>query len=400
MDVYGVGAILWVLLTGEQSAAGERLAKITELRDGVPEPVALGIDLALEPTVSARRISCQQLEQRLERALDGGSDPVELRSTMEGFRDQAFAAGASSPPALEPSEEDSEDEVEPLPPTLPRRGAPGGLAAPIDSEEQVTIPAPRSEPPKGHQPGPESLPAVGDDSVVERISSLFDGIEPEQSELKPGDGEPEGEAPEPVPSEPEGEDTPAEAGSSTPAAAVHQAPSGPPAGETAATRRGVSPLVAALLALIVGAAGFAAAWLLKPSGASTSLPASTAPTTKGSPAAPSGSAPTPAPSAEPTSGLDVGAADASAAEAAPDAGGDGSELLSYEGYLTVQSRVTADVYVQGIVVGPTNRKNKSRCQQRFIRLRDSASGKWLTSGEAVRIACMSATTVTIDPPAP
>ena len=80
--------------------------------------------------------------------------------------------------------------------------------------------------------------------------------------------------------------------------------------------------------------------------------------------------------------------------------GDGSELLSYEGYLTVRSRIAADVYVQGIRVGSTNRKLKSRCRQRFIRLRDPASGQWLTDGDAVRILCMSSTTVTIEPPAP
>jgi hypothetical protein len=552
-DVFGAGAILWALLSGEPPVPGESLAKIAELRADVPEPIASGINLAVERSVSARRISCQQLEERLGKALEGGSEPEELRRAMEVFRNTTAQAISDLPHIVVPSgEEDeqgiattevprgdsepdvdeSDEQVERPPPAIPRprssaptdgsgdqaetvppvragQRRPGGTGARKDVHEQVTIPAAGSDPPEDDPPGLASKPPVRDDSVVKRISSLFDDIGA-LPKPKPGDDPPDGEAAKadptkvPVPpagtddeaksaatdsgagadgvadlawSEPEEEterpgasdstatssdstatssDTPgklpdgapggerdqplavavaADATAPTdedrattgddeaqsappegpepalaePAAAV---PSGPPKaqpGKTDAKGRGVSPLMAVLLALIVGAAGFAAAWLLKPSG-STSLP--TAPTATESAAVPSSSAPAPPPRAAPTATVDGGAADASAVEAAPDAsveppvddvaepGGDGSELLSYEGYLTVKSRVTAEVYVQGIHLGPTNRKIKSRCRQRFIRLRDPASGQWLTKGDAVRIKCMGSTTATIDPPAP
>ncbi len=498
VDVYGVGAILWTLLTGEQPAPGERLAKLVGQRDDVPDSLASGIDLALERSAAARKISCQQLEERLAKALDGGDDPDELRTAVAAFRDEPLAVAADSPLASESSGAgdeldllpviksgrdsdhgddgfDGQDEGLPVtlprprssspadaaekdvgssPPAKPRRGAEGGgMAAPPDVHEQVTIPAEGSDPPEDDKPGPSKLPRPGDDSVVERISSLFDDVEivPEPGS---GAGKPESKASEPqqaapkvppagpsdeVPTGPadsgadnEGGAKLASSGTGDEAAQLRAKDSTPtPAdrlseptdealvgerdepvaavakGSEPAKGRGVSPLMAVLLALVVGAAGFAAAWLLKPGGATSSSPVPTAPTAHRSTTASSGSAPAP-PSAAPATAIDAGPADAAAAEAAPDAGveapadpeGDGSELLSYEGYLTVKSRVTAEVYVQGIHLGVTNRKVKSRCRQRFIRLRDPASGKWLTAGNAVRIACMSSTTVTIDPPGP
>ena len=78
-------------------------------------------------------------------------------------------------------------------------------------------------------------------------------------------------------------------------------------------------------------------------------------------------------------------------------GGDGSSLLSYEGFVVVRSHARADVYVQGVLAGPTNTKLKSRCYTRNVRLREAGSGRWLTAGQPVVIACMSTTTVVIEP---
>ena len=64
------------------------------------------------------------------------------------------------------------------------------------------------------------------------------------------------------------------------------------------------------------------------------------------------------------------------------------------------SRVKAEVFVQGVHRGPTNTKLKSRCRQKFVRLQDASTGEWLTTGQGVRIACMSVTTVTINPECP
>lgn len=74
-----------------------------------------------------------------------------------------------------------------------------------------------------------------------------------------------------------------------------------------------------------------------------------------------------------------------------------AELLSYEGYLTVTSTADAEVYVQGKHVGPTNQRLVSKCYQRFVRLKKGTDGEWITPGRPVRIACMSSTTVEIDP---
>ena len=174
--------------------------------------------------------------------------------------------------------------------------------------------------------------------------------------------------------------------------------------------------------VLTGAIGFGAAYLLglggraQPTATKTgSAPGSAteSPTTTAEPtAAPEPTETTgPAPSAEADAAVeesrDAAAPEAPSAEPAVGAnglppvvdefGGDGSQLLSYEGYLIVRSRVKADVFVQGVPRGPTNTKLKSRCRQKFVRLRDSAEGQWLTPGQGVRIACMSTTTVTINP---
>ena len=122
---------------------------------------------------------------------------------------------------------------------------------------------------------------------------------------------------------------------------------------------------------------------------------------------PGGSATTASPSGAPTAAADAPASArasdhpeaTSSAELPPatDSGDHGSKLLSYEGYLVVQSSAKADVYVQGVRLGATNTKLKARCRQRFVRLKDPSSGAWLTQGQAVRIDCMKVTTVHIDP---
>ncbi|MBW2533464.1 MAG: protein kinase [Deltaproteobacteria bacterium] len=195
-------------------------------------------------------------------------------------------------------------------------------------------------------------------------------------------------------------------------------------------RRGIHPLMAVIGMTLVGAIAFVAAWSLKPSPDEQQLaepppgptPEPTETTAAGTAAAPTASAePAPtvesaepadanaAPESEPGAAPgDGGQAEAAAPSAEPDdsgdlppvadeLGGDGSELLSYEGYLVVRSRARAEVFVQGVHRGPTNSKLKSRCHQKFVRLRDGAAGEWLTAGQGVRIACMSTTTVTINP---
>lgn len=188
-------------------------------------------------------------------------------------------------------------------------------------------------------------------------------------------------------------------------------------------------VVIGTLALAGGA--FALGWLVKPSSTETTdetdadrapadspaadspadSPAADSPAAD-SPAAdrtPAGSAP--ADSAPPSSSASSGdpepppAPDPSSASSAtpaperedPPSKAELDELLSYEGYLTVTSTADAEVYVQGKHVGPTNRRLVSKCYQRFVRLKKGTDGDWITPGRPVRIACMSSTTVEINP---
>lgn len=73
-----------------------------------------------------------------------------------------------------------------------------------------------------------------------------------------------------------------------------------------------------------------------------------------------------------------------------------AKLLSYEAYLTVSSSVDAEVLVQGVLAGKTNTWLLVRCGSRNVRLRKS-DGAWLTKGEAMKVPCMKATTLTVEP---
>ncbi len=117
------------------------------------------------------------------------------------------------------------------------------------------------------------------------------------------------------------------------------------------------------------------------SGAPSAGGLSTRPAGDTAAAASPGTTTTPAPTTAPTT------------EPAADLSG----LLSYEGYLVVQSRAKADVYVQGLRLGETNQQIKSRCYRRFVRLKDSSTGTWLGPGQAVQIECGAVTTVRIEP---
>jgi hypothetical protein len=168
----------------------------------------------------------------------------------------------------------------------------------------------------------------------------------------------------------------------------------------------------ALLADDDGASASAAASAAPPvSSSSARAPVSAG--ASGSASAGSGTPAAPSTSASSTEPADAGApaaTDAGQPDAAvPDAGSsapsgaippppsDGSDLLSYEGYLLVRSSATAQVFVQGKDLGPTNVWLRSRCTQRFIRIAAMPGLKWMSSGLGVRIACRGLTDVTIEP---
>ncbi|HTJ80411.1 MAG TPA: hypothetical protein VL400_01775, partial [Polyangiaceae bacterium] len=124
-------------------------------------------------------------------------------------------------------------------------------------------------------------------------------------------------------------------------------------------------------------------------GASTSE-ASPAATSKSTAAANGGTSATAGASA--TSAASAGSTAAPAP--APDDPAELAALLSFQGYLTVESTQDAEVVVQGQSAGRTNTRLLVRCGPRNVRLRGPDQA-WLSEGEHVQIECMKHTHVTI-----
>jgi hypothetical protein len=113
-----------------------------------------------------------------------------------------------------------------------------------------------------------------------------------------------------------------------------------------------------------------------------------------------GSAPSASAATSPEPSATAPAAPLASAELPPipdDPPGDGSALLSYRTYLIVRSSRDAEVVITGNVVGRTNRKLEVHCRQKNVRLREPATQRWLTKGEAVRIPCRTVHTVHLEP---
>lgn len=161
-------------------------------------------------------------------------------------------------------------------------------------------------------------------------------------------------------------------------------------------RQGVSATAAIIGAVIIAGSSFAAGWLLRPPRPSAvvpfgvphpSLPAATATATAAARVAPAPTAPSVA-----TADVDI-----DNVLPADESDADLSKLLSYQGYLIVRSRGDAQVFVNGVDIGHTNRLLVSRCYRKHVRLRDPGSERWLTEGQPVDIVCGSTTKVRIDP---
>jgi hypothetical protein len=113
-----------------------------------------------------------------------------------------------------------------------------------------------------------------------------------------------------------------------------------------------------------------------------------------------------APSAVPTAAL---AASVPARATAPSAGPpnaagpseepDDAALQSLEkgtGFLFVSSPLQTNVYLYGILAGPTNQRLVSKCGPRFIRL-GTAPGAWQSDGVVAIVKCGGFTRVQIAP---
>lgn len=71
-------------------------------------------------------------------------------------------------------------------------------------------------------------------------------------------------------------------------------------------------------------------------------------------------------------------------------------LLSFEGYLEVDSPLDTLVFAHGIKVGRTNQPNKVPCGLRYVRL-GTAPGHWQSPGHTVNIRCQETTQLRITP---
>jgi hypothetical protein len=69
--------------------------------------------------------------------------------------------------------------------------------------------------------------------------------------------------------------------------------------------------------------------------------------------------------------------------------------------VTVFSSVSANVYVNGILVGTVNQPARAVCGRRFVRIGTQPDGdrfpSWVAPGRSIAIPCQSATSLTMDP---
>jgi len=270
-------------------------------------------------------------------------------------------------------------------------------------------------PPDADLSQPAVVPRVKTHTLVSESSPPRDEVSVTTAPLSPAGAAPAGHTPAPGASAPAA--TPTPAAPTPPPAAAPAATAAAPGEATVAASRPLStpqgvprrsklPYIAMAAVALIG--GATLGWFVLSrndaggeTAAETDSTASPGATTQASAPATSKAAGSDAPAAPSapagaTSAAPRAAASGSAA-LATDAGDDLSGLLSYEGYLVVQSSTKADVYVQGVRVGETNTRIKSRCYRRFVRLKDGASDAWLTTGQPVQIECMKVTRVRIEP---
>jgi hypothetical protein len=122
--------------------------------------------------------------------------------------------------------------------------------------------------------------------------------------------------------------------------------------------------------------------------------ASAAPSVSARPSAAASAAPPPSASAAPQP----------SASAAPTAQAEGASLPPNRGYLIVTSTTPANVYLNGVLAGPTGQNLEVDCGAKFIRLGPViAEGApkpafitWLSEGRSVKILCRSVTSITLD----
>ncbi len=418
-DAYSMAMILRALLTGRPpEAMGASFRPLAVARPDLPSDVAHALDRALDAAPRLRP-SCAELSQRLAGLANMTSSQAALQESMELYQALWGLWSVAAPevwsqeePALPPPEpsavEEEGDSEASSSDSVPARDS----TVELDWEDVER--SPRTSRSPGQRAGSQG--ATGLDQAAPELS-------PDQDDRSDELSAAEGASPPAKPTADAGVgDVVAAEPLARPSAAVgpHSAPAlpssfsaGPPISERISTIPGQRPRTGSwggwLAMGVLAVAAAVATWhFLGPDttgssgdGASpTQLPASGSLPSTGSAAQ----------SAETGPGLGAGRRDggrgADGATAGPastevsePASPPAAKLLSFQGYLTVKSSVSAEVYVKGVSIGPTNHKNISHCRQKFVRLGQPPGPRWLTKGATVQIPCRAETTVTLEPDA-
>ncbi|AUX48569.1 protein kinase [Sorangium cellulosum] len=116
-DIYGVGLLLWSLLTGRRPAAdGTRPVAITTIRPEIPRPIVALLDTALAPAPDDRKLSCQEIEQTLAKVARPEKGKAELVTRVQ-----------SAHATIELEDADPEEDRRP---TIPVKGKGGQTSRP------------------------------------------------------------------------------------------------------------------------------------------------------------------------------------------------------------------------------------------------------------------------------
>jgi CheY-like chemotaxis protein len=170
-------------------------------------------------------------------------------------------------------------------------------------------------------------------------------------------------------------------------------------------RRSLAPILLATFALValLGAGGFFLFW---PKMSVRPAPVAPPPVAARSSAPPAASASVALAEADAAAvpAPDGGAADSSAEAAGGalppvdpgDAGADDA-LKPATGVLVIRSRVEADVYLSGLKIGPTNRRNVWQCGMKWLKLGQGDAPHWLTPGQTIDVKCKTTTTIELEP---
>jgi hypothetical protein len=145
------------------------------LRKDIPVPVSTAIDKALTRTPSLRLTTCGEMADTLEKQVRSIADPTELKWNMEVYRALSLFAPSAAPPS-------SATPPDSIPPPED-----DWLAAPLPSRPSGT--GPESKLGWKGQSAEPSGKGTSDDSVIQRLTDLFDALPADASE--PGEpGEP------------------------------------------------------------------------------------------------------------------------------------------------------------------------------------------------------------------